>query len=88
MIKTLTLTPAILAALAAVREAEEFYIPGRDSSAVIEVPEIDLARAVLAAIEAQQEQTRQQRLQALPKAKPVPVVVEVALRRKWRRGDA
>lgn len=87
MIKTLTLTPEILAALADVRRAERVYVPGRDSAAVVEIPKIDLADAVLDAIATQAERTRLQRLQTLPKPRPVPVVVEVALRRKWRRGE-
>lgn len=85
MMKTLILTPAILAALEAVRDAEQRYEPGRDSAAVIELPQLDLADAILAAIAAQTA-ARRARLETLPKARPVPVVVEVALRRKWRRG--
>lgn len=85
MIKTVTLTPDMLAALAAVRAASVGYVPGRDSSGRMDIPKIDLAEALLAAI-ADQQESRRQRLQAVPKAKPVPVVVEVALRRKWRRG--
>jgi len=83
--KSVTLTPALLDALAAVRCAEQTYVPGRDSSGLIEIPKLDLADALLAAIDAQTA-ARRDRLKQLPKAKPVPVVVEVALRRKWRRG--
>lgn len=87
MIKTLTLTPEILAALAAVRRAEQTYVPGVVSAAKIEIPKLDLADALLRALAEQADAARVARLAQLPKAKPVPVIVEVALRRKWRRGE-
>lgn len=78
--KTIPLTPALWAALEAVRDAEQRYVPGCDSSGVIEIPKLDLADALLAAIDAQTADRRAQ-LETLPKARPAAV----ALRRKARR---
>lgn len=47
------LTQAMQDALAALDQAERVYVPGRDSSAIVELPKLALADAVLAAIQAQ-----------------------------------
>lgn len=78
--KHLEITPAIRAALAAIADAEQDYVPGRDSSAVIEIPKLALADALLAAVRAQA------RIAKLPtRAGGILPVVEVELRRKRRR---
>lgn len=51
---TIPVTPAIRAALTILREAEAAFRPGEDSYARIEIPKLQLADAVLAAIAAQE----------------------------------
>lgn len=53
MIRTLTITPALQAAIDAVRKAERDYAPGGESSSVVELPKLALATALLDAIQAQ-----------------------------------
>lgn len=65
--KTITLTPTLAAALEAVRKAEWTYVPGRSSSAEIEIPKLALADALLDAVEVQR---RTRLLVQLPKARP------------------
>lgn len=86
MVKTLKLTDDVHLALEAVRRAEATYLPGGQSAAIIEIPLLALARAVLAAYAAQDVRStdRQQKLANLPRALPVGVA-EVSRQPKRRR---
>jgi hypothetical protein len=53
MIKRLDLTPALCAAIEAVRTAEKTYRPGGESASVVELPKLALANAVLDAVQQQ-----------------------------------
>lgn len=48
----LEITPAMQAALDAIAQTEATYVPGRESSAVIELPKLALAEATMAAVQA------------------------------------
>jgi hypothetical protein len=86
MVRTLDLTPALRAAIDAVHHAERTYVPGVDSAARVEIPKLDLANAILEAIDAQAEIEHLERLNRLPRKRPTPVaVVEVELRHKRRK---
>jgi hypothetical protein len=55
MITRIEITPALRAAIEAVRKADEAYAPGAESSAVIELPKLALADTFLDAL---RDQTR------------------------------
>jgi hypothetical protein len=64
-----------------VRAALASYIPGYDSASIVELPKLELADALLAAMAA-----RRARPQCLADVlRPTPAVVEVTLRPKRRR---
>lgn len=86
VMKTLKLTDDVQLALEAVRRAEATYLPGGQSAAIIEIPLLALARAVLAAYAAQDVRStdRQEKLANLPRALPVGVA-EVSRQPKRRR---
>lgn len=77
--KRLELTQPMRDALEAVARAQRFYVPGRDSASIVELPKLALADAMLAAVRAQTD-----RLAKLP-ARAVTPVVEVSIRPKRRR---
>jgi hypothetical protein len=83
LMKRIDITPAMADALATIARVELIYVPGRDSSSVIELPKLALADATLAAVAVQQ----QRRVVRLPvRAKAMSAVVEVELRPKRGRG--
>jgi hypothetical protein len=89
MIKRLTLTPALRAAIDSVHRAEAAYVPGRDSASVVEIPKLGLADELLIALAVQGAEGRWLDLDRLPRAKAAVVpVVDLELRRKRvrRRG--
>lgn len=81
MVKHIEVTEAMRDALAAIDRAEAVYVPGFDSSSVIEIPKLALANAVLAAVRRQQAT----RVSRLPERAPVVPVIEVTIRPKRRR---
>ena len=84
MIKKLDLTPELRAALDSVQKAEAAYAPGRMSASLVEIPKLGLADAVLYEVHVQTEQARLERLQRLPRTRPV-AVVDLQSRRKRKR---
>jgi hypothetical protein len=89
MLKQLTLTPTLRAAIDSVHRAEAAYRRGQESAEVVEIPKLGLADEVLVAVAAQTEAARRATLARLPKAKAAVVpVVDIALRRKARRRRA
>jgi hypothetical protein len=49
------LTPTLRARIDACRRAEETYVAGVESASIVEIPKLELAAAVLAAVEEQTE---------------------------------
>jgi len=80
-LRRLELTDDLLARLADVEYAQHMYRPGRESAAVVELPKLALADAVLAAVHAQIAAHTLQ-LAALPKRQPI------GMRRPKRRRRA
>lgn len=50
MLKTLTLTPELCAAIYHCRRAEALYVPGQMAASVVELPRLELADVVLASV--------------------------------------
>lgn len=85
MLKRLTLTPALRAAIDSVQRAEAAYQPGRMSAAGVEIAKLGLADELLIAVAAQSADARLL-LDQLPKARAA--VVDLERRRRGRRRRA
>lgn len=80
--KRIEITDDMRVALEAVARAERAYLPGFDSSSIVEIPKLALADATLAAIRAQQLA----RIARLPRrTAALAPVVDVTIRPKRRR---
>jgi hypothetical protein len=85
MIKTLTLTPTLRAAIDSVDRAQRAARPGCESASLVELLKLGLADELLLAIAAQAGVGRVAALERLPKARAVSVVEPTPRRRRRRR---